>query len=128
MSQFDESIPASVRQLVDAHIKSVIALEVLLLLYDQPQKEWSEEEVANELRIDVDWTVSQLKELHNGGFIYRTDGRPCYYRYYPATLELNAAIAALARLYRECPLTTISAIYEKPSTADQLSNAFRLRG
>jgi hypothetical protein len=128
MSQFDETIPASVRHLVDAHIKSVIALEVLLLLYDQPQRDWSEEEVAAELRIDVDWTVAQLKELHNGGFICQTAGVPSYYRYYPATLDLNAAIAAMARLYRECPLSMISAIYQKPSVANHLANAFRLRG
>lgn len=128
MSPFESNIPADVRQLMELHIKSVIALEVLLLLYDEPHREWSDEEVAAKLRIDIRWTVAQLRKHSRAGLICEVDGPPRLYRYYPTSLDLNAAVAALARLYRERPLSMISFIYAKPSVADRLANAFRLRG
>jgi hypothetical protein len=125
----EDAIPDEVRRLIAAHIDSVIVLEVLLLLYREPEREWSQEEVAQELRIEADWTQARLKELTRARLVCETGPPPHGYRYYPQSLDQNAAVAALARSYCERPLRVISYIYSKPSMIlRRLVDTFRVRG
>jgi hypothetical protein len=124
----EESLPEAVRGLIAAHIDSVVVLEVLLLLYQEPQREWSEEDVSSELRIEAAWTRARLKALVRSGLVCEAGPSSHSYRYYPSSLNLNAAVAALARTYSERPLAVISYIYSKPSMIlRRLADAFRMR-
>lgn len=110
-----DSIPENVRNLIIAHIESAVTLDLLLLLYRSPQREWSPSEVAAELRIDVRWAHARLKALTRAGLTCESGPLRGGYRYYPSSLEVNAAVAALARTYSERPTTVISLIHSKPS-------------
>jgi hypothetical protein len=124
----EHKIPEAVRMFIAEQIDSVVALEVLLLLYRSPQREWTEQEVASELRIDPHWTHSKLKALVRSGLACEAGPRLHSYRYYPESLEVNATVAALARTYSDCPLAVISYIYSKPSILlRRLADALRIR-
>ena len=96
-------IPEDARHLISRTLDSVVMLEILLLFYHQPEREWLEREVAEELRISYPRTQARLESLAHSGLLSRTDTWPPAYRYYPATMELNASVASLARSYAEHP-------------------------
>jgi hypothetical protein len=122
----DDTIPEQVQSFIAAHIDSVIVLEVLLLLYREPEREWSQGDIAAELRIEADWTRTRLQGLTRAGLVCETGPPPHVYRYYPESLGLNAAVAALARTYCERPLRVISYIYSKPTMIlRRLAHVFR---
>jgi hypothetical protein len=124
----EDAIPEEARNLIATHIESVVVLEVLLLLYHEPQREWTQIDVARELRIEASWTGARLKALTRAGLVCEVGPTPHCYRYYPETLDLNAAVAALARTYTERPLTVISYIYSRPSLIlRRLADALRMR-
>lgn len=122
----DVVLPENVRRLVAEHVDSVIALEVLLLMYRTPDYDWTAAEVAAELRVEEPWTHARLVQLERGGLLCSDQAKR--FRYYPKSLDVNAAVAALASLYQERPLAVISYIYSKPSPIAYLSDAFRLDG
>lgn len=109
-----EDIPEQARNLIAASIGSVMALEVLLLLYQRPEREWTEEDVARELLIAPSWTRMRLADLARGGLLAEMGFPPHTYRYYPASMDLNAAVAAVARTYAERPQAVVAYIHSKP--------------
>jgi hypothetical protein len=110
----DSELPETARSLIANSISSVIALEVLLLLYGQPEREWTHQEVAAELMIAPAWTKMRLAELAQDGLLAEMGFPPHTYRYYPATMDLNAAVAAVARTYAERPKSVVTFIHSKP--------------
>jgi predicted ArsR family transcriptional regulator len=124
----DQGIPTEVRQLIADHIDSVLQLEVLLLLLASPDREFSVEDLATELRVDVAFVSEQLANLCNRGMLTcRTEGRPLY-KYGPRTPELDRAIQGLRVAYADRRVSVISLIFAKP--VDKLrsfADAFRLR-
>jgi len=124
----DSPLPGNVQTLICDAIESVVTLEILLLLYRQPQREWWCEEVASELRIAANGSLEPLKRLVKGGLVCAVGQRMRCFRYYPATMDLNAAVAELARTYALRPLTVVSFIHSRPApTLRRFANAFRVR-
>jgi hypothetical protein len=124
----DSGIPAEVRQLIADHIDSVLQLEVLLLLLEHPQQEFTVDEVAKELRVDVAFVTEQLANLCQRGILSCTDGNAARYRYGPRTPELGRAIEGLREAYADRRVSVITLIFAKP--VDKLrsfADAFRLR-
>lgn len=110
----DHDIPEPARKLIATAIGSVMALELLLLLYRRPEREWSAEEAALELQTARGWTHTRLSEFSRQGLLSES-GESHAYRYYPETMDLNAAVAALASAYEERPADVIAFIHSKPS-------------
>ncbi len=124
----DQEIPERVRRLIASHIDSVVQVEILLLLRSQPQRWFSGDDVASELRIDRMWARPQLAELCARGMLDCTTDTEPQYRFSPGTHELASDIDELARVYAERRVTVTSLIFAKPLTPlRSFADAFRLR-
>jgi hypothetical protein len=138
-----DECPANVKAFVATHIDSVVQLEVLLLLFGAPDRAWTADQIARELRIDPAWVQTQLEQLCTRGLLHCEAGEaPSAYQYRPHSPQLYDAVAGLAKAYVDRRVTVISLIYSKPpapppsatpaepGTSDPLksfADAFRLR-
>ncbi|MGE3316536.1 MAG: hypothetical protein AB7O26_15580 [Planctomycetaceae bacterium] len=123
-----DAIPTPILQFLREHIRSVVQLELLLMLHKQPERAWGIAEVSEQLYIPNSFSESILESLRRIGLVAVTEESSRQYRYAPAAPELVPLIDDLARIYQERPHSTIHVIYT--SQTDQLQNfadAFRIR-
>ena len=119
------NIPADVRRLVLDHIGSVEQLEVLLLLYNTPERWWSAAEVQAELRTSLTSAADRLHDLAERRFL-AVEPSPPRYRF-EAEEKVRRVVGLLAETYREYRVTVVAMIYSKPPDAvRELADAFRL--
>jgi len=124
----DDVISKDVRDFVTAHIRSVVQLELLLLLQADPDREWTSAELANELRIAPDWAERESAELARRGLLMIFDGASPRFGYAAPSAEVNAAVEELARTYAERRVSLIEFLYSAPSGRIQsFADAFRLK-
>jgi hypothetical protein len=120
-------IPANVRELILQHIDSVEQLEVLLLLHDHGDRDWSAEDVSGELRTNTQSTAMRLADLTARGLVAEGATRDVY-RYSPRTHDVNAAVEGLAREYSVRRVSVITLIFAKPlDRIRSFADAFRFR-
>jgi predicted transcriptional regulator len=111
-----EAIPEVVRTLVARHIHSVDILEILLLLRQEPQKEWGALAISKALRLDRTSVHSRLQQLLAAGLVSnRFVGTEEVFRYQPATSELRDVVSDLAKWYSSHRVALISFIYSNPA-------------
>ncbi|WNG32920.1 hypothetical protein F0U61_04295 [Archangium violaceum] len=117
-----------VRRLIAENIDSVEQLEILLLLFQHPQRTWNAESVARELRVSALSAGERLEDLNYDGLVARVDGSAGEYRYGPETPALDEAVRGLATAYAERRVTVINLIFSKPvDKIRTFADAFRLR-
>lgn len=125
MTPARDSISDSARNLLAERIDSATQLEILLLLHRDSSRAWTAAEVAAELRLERQWSESQLAHLARRGLAAAKDSA---HRYAPADAALAAAVGDLRRAYAERPATVITLIFSKPQEALRtFADAFRLR-
>jgi DNA-binding MarR family transcriptional regulator len=121
-------LPEEVRRLIADHIDSVEQLEILLLLYQHPERTWDAEAVARELRIASISAGERLEDMAQSGLLARKDGKPVEYRYAPESESLDAAVRGLSTAYSERRVTVINLIFSKPvDKIRTFADAFRIR-
>lgn len=115
------------RRLIADHIDSVEQLEILLLLYQHPERSWSAESVARELRVSPMSAGDRLKDMTRAAILARVPGAEGEYRYAPER-QMGEAVAGLAAAYSERRVTVINLIFSKPvDKIRTFADAFRLR-
>ena len=120
MTVAGEDIPGEVRRFIAAHLDSVSALEVLLLLHAEPDRAWTADDVAAQLVTKPPAAAGFLGHLRDHGLASEQDGR---FRYAP-----HRAVDALAAAYAARRHTVISLIFDRPDpAASALADAFRFR-
>lgn len=106
-------------------IVSVEQLEVLLLLYEARDRDWSAPEINARLRSQTSSIAKWLESLESQGLATRADGR---YRYSAASEELQHGLGAAVSAYREQRIKVIELIFSKPNeTLLSFIRAFDLR-
>jgi hypothetical protein len=124
----EDAIPNDVKGFIAAHVESVLQLELLLLLHAQAPRQWTAQELAQELRIDAAWAPGQLAGLAEAGVLAATADVPPAYRYDPRTPQLDDAVRGLAREYETRRVTIIGLIFSKPiDKIRSFADAFRIR-
>lgn len=121
-------IPEEIRKFIIERIDSVELLEVLLLLRAKPDREWSAQDVSDELRSSPVSIAKRLADLHTHELLFLKEGPPPRYRYNPRTHNLIVTVNQLARAYEISRARVIDLIFSKPT--DKLrhfSDAFKLR-
>lgn len=117
-----------VRRLIAEDIDSVEQLEILLLLFQHPERTWTAESVARELRVSALSAGERLEDLTYDGLVVRVDGSEGEYRYGPETPSRDEAVRGLATAYSERRVTVINLIFSKPvDKIRTFADAFRLR-
>lgn len=129
-----QEIANVVQQFLWRAVDSIMQLEALLLLRSQPQREWSSEEIAAELRVDPAGARQQVIPLVQKGLIKASSET---FSYGARSAEEDALVGEIARLYAERRVTIISLVYSRPAgetaarkapdAAQRFADAFRLR-
>jgi hypothetical protein len=121
-------ITAAVRAFIHQHINSVEQLEVLLLMLNRRDKEWSATEVSRELYIQAASAATRLADLQRSRLLQSTPGNPPTYRYAPAEPTLDRTVREVASAYSIRRVGVINIILEKPlDNVRVFSDAFRIR-
>jgi hypothetical protein len=123
--------PVSVDQdllgFIREHIRSVWALELLLLLRRQPpERRWAVEDLVAELRASTNLVTDNLARFERAGLVAtEDDGRT---RFAPAAPTLAKLCDELDAAYRQRSVAVINAIVSPPDKLQALADAFRIKG
>jgi hypothetical protein len=113
-------------ELIRQSVRSVWALELLLLMRRERERSWTPEALVSELRASHTLVADNLAALEATGLVLSEDG---HYRYAPATPLLEKLCGRLEEEYRLRPVRVINAIASSPNDRlHKLANAFRLKG
>ena len=118
----DADLLAFVRQ----NVRSVWALELLLLLRRDPQRRWAAGELVRELRASPGLVIDNLAGFERGGISAPDDDER--HRYCPATPLLDGLCQRLEEAYRARPVAVVNMIAQPRDPVQSLADAFRLRG
>jgi hypothetical protein len=120
-----------VKAFVHKYIQSVEHLEVLLLLYRAPEKTWTAQSVARELRADGSSIKNRLSDHTKAGLLdeLQNEGSAEYfYRFRSYDPDVNEIVSQLGAAYRERRFRIIDAIFSKPNDKLRLfADAFKYR-
>lgn len=117
-----------VKKFINEYINSAVELEILLFFYNNTEKEWTVEDINQELRLSSVGAAQLLAELSSKGLIEVSGKDVLFYKYNPKNNYLGSAIRDLAKAYETHKYTLISLIYSKPNTDLQLfADAFKLK-
>ena len=120
-------IPPDVREFVRHEIKSVLQLEVLLLLHRTRDRAWTVTEVSQELGIDPEIAEVQILRLLQLGLIQARNTIPTGYSYDPEDQNEEIIIDNLALSYAKQRVAIFSLILsESNSRIRRFAEAFRL--
>ncbi|HVB90295.1 MAG TPA: hypothetical protein VND97_08855 [Beijerinckiaceae bacterium] len=111
---------------IKGSIRSVWALELLLLMRNDRDKVWTHNTAAREQRSNPNLTAELLAGFEAAGLIVRKNEG---YVYAPASPLLEDLCEQLERTYRERPVAVINAIVAPRTDAvRKFADAFRFRG
>lgn len=109
---------------VREHMRSVWAVELLLLLRRDPERCWPPEALVAEMRASTNLVRDNLAAFQRGGLAVEDD-EGCW-RYAPAGAVLDELAGRLERAYRERPVAIINLI-SRPDPIQGLADAFKWR-
>lgn len=107
------------------YVRSVWALELLLVLRRDAERCWAPAELVRELRASHSLVGDNLGRFERGGLTV-LDDEGCH-RYAPASPTLDDLCGRLEAAYRERPVSIINMI-ARPDPLQGLADAFRFRG
>lgn len=122
-----EELPAAVRHLIARSIRSVEELEILLLLRERPEMEWTVQKTYEVILSTMTSVERWLEDLVCQGLVVcDRSGTPIYR--YAASAEMAADVTALAQCYRNSSVRVIESIYQpRPDAAQGFADAFKLK-
>lgn len=118
----DQDLAAFVRE----HVRSVWALELLLLLKKDPDRCWTPVELVRELRASTGLVNDNLQRFERGGIAVRDD-QGCF-RYAPAAAVLSEFCDGLEQAYKTRPVAIVNLIAAPRDPLQSLADAFKFRG
>jgi DNA-binding FadR family transcriptional regulator len=121
-------IPARVLQFLAERIDTVPQLEALLLLWEDPQRLWSEEELAGRTYVSRPVAATILQTLQRQQLVTAESAAAVRYRYNPQWDPSGEVMPEVAASYRRhlVPLATL--IHSRASTAvREFARAFDLK-
>lgn len=97
---------------IEAHIKSVWAIEQMLVLAREPARAWDVDELVRETRSSVMAVKEALRDLEAAALVTQTpDGK---YRFDPASDAHRKLAQGVLQTYTERPRSVIRAIFAAP--------------
>jgi hypothetical protein len=111
---------------IQRHLKSVWALELLLLFHNNPQRDWRSDDLVRELRGSEVVVKEALGQLKIARLVQETSERS--FKYAPGDSSLRHVVSEIAKIYSTRPVTVIKAISGSPSEKLKIfSDAFKIR-
>ena len=108
-------------------IRTVLRLEVLLLLHHHQPRAFTPLEVANELAFENDATAQELRELEAIGVVVRSKNDKSKYSYHPLTATLDSMVEELAAGYSRQRISILTVILAQQRDRTRLfTEAFKI--
>jgi hypothetical protein len=121
-------IPARVLQFLAERIDTVPQLEALLLLWENPQRPWSEEELAGRIYVGRSVAATILYSLQRQQLVTADPVSPVRYRYNPQWDPSGEVMPEVAAAYRRHLVPLATFIHSRASTAvREFARAFDLK-
>lgn len=105
-------LPLDVKLFLTELIDSVSHLEVLLMLFNNKDREYTAAEVAKLMRSNDHSAHNQLNQLASKGLLAEVQEHK--FKYWPATPDLDDKVKKISDLYTHMPVAVVTCIYEKP--------------
>ena len=119
-------IPSEVRDFILTKVRSVWALEVLLLLRRESSRAWTLNELTKELRSSHAAVTEAMLQFQNAGLI--ADQGSAGFRYHATSEKDDAIVEQLGEIYSTTPMTLIKEIVTAPrSGIERFADAFKLK-
>lgn len=119
-------IAEPVLRFVRSSIKSVWALELLLVMRRASGRAWTIDQLTQELRSNRTLVADIVSAFVKSGLI--EEQAPGSFRYQPSSGELDDLVQQLDRVYAERPLALIKEIVSAPNERIQsFADAFKLK-
>jgi DNA-binding MarR family transcriptional regulator len=124
-----EPLPDDIRRFLDGNIETIDQLEVLRILGEKPDREWTAAELAAEVQAKPQVVATHVVALQGRGLLTAQQrGADLVARHGARTPELQTLVGRLLQLYRERPVTMIKMVYERAKDPLRtFADAFRLR-
>jgi hypothetical protein len=121
-------IPARVLQFLAERIDTVPQLEALLLLWENPQRLWSEEELAARIYVGRQVAAATLQALQRQQLVIAEPESVVRYRYNPQWDPSGEVMPEVAATYRRHIVQLATFIHSRASTAvREFARAFDLK-
>jgi hypothetical protein len=119
-------LSASLLEFIHGAVRSVWAVELLLILRREPDRAWTADELVRELRGSAALVADNLAGFMVSGLVQETERGRFIYR--PASPVLAELCDELEKEYRRRPVTVVQAIVARTTNHVQnLADAFRFR-
>jgi len=120
----DPGFDADVTHFVLHDLRSVWALEALVVIADAGETDWSSVRLTQELRASLTLVEDIVRRLEAFGLVAR-DGET--FRFRPASPDLADLVGRTKAAYGQKPFAMISLIGRGPAALQGLADAFRFR-
>jgi len=120
------AIDSQLTSFIREHVRSVWALELLLLLRRDPERRWTAAELVRELRASTMLVADILRQFQASGLAAQEDDDR--FRYAPASSVLEALAIRLEAAYRKRPVAVINLIAKPNHPLQSLADAFKFKG
>jgi hypothetical protein len=121
-------IPANVLQFIAERIDTVPQLEALLLLWESPQRAWTEEELAARIYVSRPSAAQILQALERRQLVTAESAEATLYRYNPQWEPTGEVMPEVASAYRRHLVPLATFIHSRASTAvREFARAFDLK-
>lgn len=107
-------------------VRSVWAVELLLILRRPPRHAWSAHDLVRELRGSPALVAENLRIFELSGVVQATE--PERYAYSPASSQIDGLCDALEQEYKKRPTAVMQAIVAGADKVQGLADAFRIKG
>ena len=122
-------ISAAVHQFLADYVDSAELLDILMLLYSEPNEAWTPEKVSNRVFTVPQAAERRLEELKERGLAAEPAGKPGAYTLQSGDPQTTAVLAELRDAYKASRANVINAVFSMRSDPlKSFSNAFKLRG
>jgi DNA-binding FadR family transcriptional regulator len=121
-------IPASVFQFIAERIDTVPQLEALLLLWENQQRLWSEDDLVARIYVSRAVAAQILQALQRQQLIVADSTQPTHYRYNPQWEPTGQVMPEVASAYSRHLVQLATFIHSRASTAvREFARAFDLK-
>lgn len=121
--------PEEIKSFMDQYIDSIEQLEILRVLGQRPNEEWTATTLSREAQIKPQAIAAHLATLQARGLLSSsTHGQEVLWRCAPRTPELETGVRQLLQCYQERPVTMIRMVYARANEVlKTFADAFRIR-
>jgi len=124
----NDNLTPNVQRFVAQYIQSLEQLEVLALLFGEPSKEWTAQEVYGRIQSSAISIANQLEILRTQGFLEMKPGAPPRYRYKPSQEEIHVALLETIQTYQLRRVKVIEQIFKNDAGPIKgFADAFKFR-